>query len=98
MLGGKAGLMHCHMGPGKALLGPLREAIEASCGDVPITQVHGDTPPQRHTGRGGVSSWEVTRGCVCMCVCVSVCACVRRVILAVVPSTAGSTPRSQGCV
>jgi hypothetical protein len=39
MLGGKAGLVHCHMGPGKALLGPLRDAIASSNGDLPITQV-----------------------------------------------------------
>ena len=36
MLGGKAGLVHVHVGGGKAGLGPLREVVERT--DVPITQ------------------------------------------------------------
>lgn len=36
MLGGKAGLVHVHMGTGEAQLQPLYDALEAS--DVPITQ------------------------------------------------------------
>lgn len=38
MLSGKAGLLHCHMGPGSARLAPLREALACSRGDIPITQ------------------------------------------------------------
>ena len=36
MLGGKAGLVHVHMGTGMTQLQPLHNAIEIS--DVPITQ------------------------------------------------------------
>ena len=36
MLGGKAGLVHVHMGTGQAQLQPLYDALEAS--NVPITQ------------------------------------------------------------
>ena len=36
MLGGKAGLVHVHMGTGEAQLQPLYAALEAS--NVPITQ------------------------------------------------------------
>ena len=36
MLSGKAGLVHIHMGSGKAKLQPLHEALAMS--DVPITQ------------------------------------------------------------
>ena len=39
MLGGKAGLVHCHMGPGAALLDPLWAALQTSNGDIPISQV-----------------------------------------------------------
>ena len=40
MLSGKAGLVHCHMGPGAARLAPLRDAVAASGGDIPLTQFH----------------------------------------------------------
>lgn len=40
MLSGKAGLVHCHLGPGTAGLHPLRAALAASSGDLPITAFH----------------------------------------------------------
>ncbi|KAL4437512.1 hypothetical protein ABPG77_003493 [Micractinium sp. CCAP 211/92] len=40
MLAGKAGLVHCHMGPGAAGLQPLRAALAASGGDLPIAAFH----------------------------------------------------------
>ena len=36
MLGGKAGIVHVHVGGGKAGLGPLREVVQRT--DIPITQ------------------------------------------------------------
>ena len=40
MLAGKAGLVHCHMGPGRPGMQPLRDALAASSGDLPITAFH----------------------------------------------------------
>ena len=40
MLGGKAGIVHCHVGRGAARLQPLRDALAAGGGDVPITAFH----------------------------------------------------------
>ena len=40
MLGGKAGLVHCHMGPGPGRLQPLRDALACTNGDLPITTFH----------------------------------------------------------
>ncbi len=40
MLGGKAGLVHCHLGPGAGRLRPLRDALACAAGDLPITTFH----------------------------------------------------------
>jgi beta-aspartyl-dipeptidase (metallo-type) len=40
LLGGKPGIVHCHLGPGRAGLDPLRAALELGGGDLPITAFH----------------------------------------------------------
>lgn len=40
MLSGKAGIVHCHMGPGAARLQPLRDALACGAGDLPVTAFH----------------------------------------------------------
>lgn len=40
MLSGKAGVVQCHLGPGAARLQPLRDALKAANGDLPITTFH----------------------------------------------------------
>lgn len=40
MLGGKPGLVHCHVGGGRARLQPLRDALAAAGGDLPIGAFH----------------------------------------------------------
>ena len=54
LLGGKAGLVHVHMGPGPEGLEPLRQALAQSFGQLPISTFH-----PTHMGR---NAWLVQQG------------------------------------
>ena len=82
MLSGKAGIVHCHMGPGRAGMQPLCEALAASSGGLPITAFH---PTHMARSRQLVeegAAWladggtlDLTCGCAAHCWWAAVAAC-----------------------